>query len=370
MELLNGKQPVKEDRIRVLLVDDSLIALTLLKRMLDGSPEVNVVGTASNGKEALRLIPALDPQVICSDIHMPVMDGIEFTKRVMEEFPKPVLVVSVSTDRQEGKNIFKMMEAGAVDFFQKPKSGLESDYLKQSSELITRIKVLSGVHVFKRIQQLQQAQPPGHVELGQMKGGVCSRIVAIGASTGGPQALAGILSSLPAEFPLPVICVQHIGEGFLDGLVEWLRTLCRVKIEIARPGEAPAPGTVYFPRENTHLLIDSGGRFENSIDPANNGHRPSVTVTFSSVARYYRSYAIGVLLTGMGNDGADGMKAIADAGGMTIAQDESTSVVFSMPKRAIDLGAAKLVLPVDKIADAIVKSACAQSRQEVPYGKR
>jgi two-component system chemotaxis response regulator CheB len=180
------------------------------------------------------------------------------------------------------------------------------------------------------------------------------KVVAIGASTGGPQALHTIISQLPASFPVPVICVQHISEGFLKGLVDWLASGSKLQIKIAVAGELPQPGSVYFPPEKRHLQLDKSGRFIYSNALPLNGHCPSVTVTFNSVASFYSRSALGVLLTGMGKDGADGMLAIAQAGGLTIAQDETTSIVFGMPKEAIALGAVQHILPINAIAPLLL----------------
>lgn len=337
--------------IKVLLVDDSPLALTILKRMLSTAPDIEVVGTAKNGEEALRVIPELDPKVILTDLHMPVMDGFEFTKEVMDRYPRPILVVSVSV--MEGSlNVFNLIGAGAVDVFQKPKSGLEAEYLQETEELVKKVRILSGVHVFRRAKpsaELKEIEPrfTNHA----------SQIVAIGASTGGPQALQQILAQMPSDFPLPIVCVQHIGEMFLSGLIEWLQSVCQLKVRVAGEGEMPVAGNVYFPPEGRHLILDEGGRFRCSMEPPVNGHRPSITVTFNSIAERCGKRAIGVLLTGMGSDGAEGMKAIADAGGTTIAQDEMTSIVFGMPKSAIELNAAGKVLPLYEIGATILKIA-------------
>jgi len=332
--------------IRVLLVDDSPVALTILQRVLSAAPEIEVVGTARNGREALALIPQLQPAVICTDLHMPVMDGLELTREVMLRYPRPILVVSVSVQKDNAQNIFRLLEAGAIDVCPKPRSGLASDYEPVTQELIGKIKILAGVVVFRKHRQASPAPAsPNNV---QPRGPV--RIVAIGASTGGPQALHTILTALPPDFPVPVLCVQHISEGFLQGLVDWLAAQCRLKVKIAQPGERPLPGTMYFPPERTHLEIDDNGRLTCSLAPPLEGHRPSVTVTFWSIARYYGSAAVGVLLTGMGRDGAEGMQAIAQGAGITIAQDEESCAVFGMPKQAIDLGAVRYVLPVHDIA--------------------
>ncbi len=353
MNMNNGTSE-QRPKIKVILVDDSQIALTLLKKMLLSSPDIEVVGTAMNGREALELIPKLDPTVVCTDLHMPAMDGLELTREIMARYPKPILVISASVS--EGRhNVFHLMEAGAVDVLKKPRGGMESEYIQQSNELINRGKILAGVHVFRRVKR--ESTPPVVIALPQAPVMTKPRIVSIGASTGGPQAFQNILSQLPAKYPFPIICVQHIGDGFMEGLVEWFDSFCAIKVELAQDGAMPLPGVAYFPREGSHLLIDSGGRFKYSLDIPFSGHRPSITVTFKSVAERYGSSAIGVLLTGMGNDGAEGLKAIADMGGITIAQDETTSIVFGMPKVAAELGAARHVLPLDKIAPMLVSCA-------------
>lgn len=336
--------------IRVLLVDDSPMALTILQRMLSASPEIEVVGTARHGREALALIPRLQPAVICTDLHMPVMDGLELTREVMLQYPRPILVVSVSVQKDSTQNIFRLLEAGAIDVCPKPRSGLASDYEPVRQELIGKIKILSGVVVFRKHRKASPAPaspnnvPPPFIEPAAV------RIVAIGASTGGPQALQTILTALPPDFPVPILCVQHISDGFLQGLVDWLAAQCRLKVQIAQPGEPPLPGTMYFPPERTHLEIADNGRLVCSLAPPLAGHRPAVTVTLRSIARYYGSAAVGVLLTGMGRDGAEGMQAIAQVAGITIAQDEASCAVFGMPKQAIALGAVRYILPVHDIA--------------------
>jgi two-component system chemotaxis response regulator CheB len=335
--------------VSVLLVDDSLIALTILARMLSASPDIQVVGKARSGREALELIPRLQPAVICTDLHMPDMDGLELTKEIMGRFPRPILVVSAAVHPEDTHNVFSLLEAGAIDVLPKPRGGLAADEQRVAQELISKIKIISGVVALTRRQKIS----PG---LAQLRTGPSSspmpaqpRIVAIGASTGGPQALRTILAQLPAEFPAPVLCVQHISDGFLGGLVAWLASNCTMSVKIAQSGELPLPGTVYFPQEGAHLEIDTGGRLASSQKAAVDGHRPSVTVTFKSVADYCGDGAIGVLLTGMGSDGAKGMQEIFEAGGITIAQNEESSTVFGMPMQAIALGAVRYVLPVNKI---------------------
>lgn len=361
--------------IRVLLVEDSPVALLILKRIFASCPDIEVVGTAHNGKEALSLIPELQPNVICTDYYMPQMNGLEFTKEVMSKFPKPILVISASVQKENTQNIFKMLDAGAVDVFPKPRAGLAADYELIKQDLINRIRILSGVAVFTRRPRESVAvtdvivnkvnvptvQPIANNIIGHKietslqpvtpvrSSKIMPRIVAIGASTGGPQALHSIISQLPDDFPVPIICVQHISDGFLQGLVDWLASESRLKVKIANIGELPQRGNIYFPAERRHLELNCQGRFVHSATPPVGGHCPSVTVTFKSIASFYGRAALGILLTGMGRDGADGMQAIFQAGGITIAQDEASSVVFGMPKEAIALGVVQHILPVTSI---------------------
>ncbi|MCP4697342.1 MAG: chemotaxis-specific protein-glutamate methyltransferase CheB [Gammaproteobacteria bacterium] len=340
--------------IKVLLVDDSPLVLVILKRMLRSSDsDIEVVGTAANGADALRQIPLLNPQVICTDFHMPVMDGLQFTREVMAHHPRPILVISISVHKgKNDANIFQFLEAGAIDVFPKPAGGLECDFANLSAQLIRKIRVLSGVMLFTRHSRDMETAAPAAKPAGGSVGMLdnSARVLAIGASTGGPQALHTILSALPQGFPVPVICVQHISEGFLQELIDWLGAQCALSVRIAKSGEHPQPSTVYFPPENYHLTIDRHGRFSTPPGMPNELHKPSVTVTFNAIAQYYGKYVIGVLLTGMGRDGADGMQSIHQAGGVTIAEDESSCIVFGMPKEAIALGAAKHVWPLPQIA--------------------
>ncbi len=347
--------------IRVLLVEDSPIALTVLKRILDSSPEIEIVGTASTGVEALALIPTAQPDVLCTDFFMPEMDGLQLTSQVMANCPLPILVISASVQEEDTHRIFRLLEAGAVDILPKPRVGLDLEDLQLRQALIDKVKILSGVRVFKK--RSRPALPKRSSRLTAAPASVATsvvrrnpKIVAVGASTGGPIALQELFSPLPADFPLPIVCVQHISLGFLQGLIDWLSATCALPIKIAQDGERPAPGHIYFPPERQHLEIDSRGRLTYSLLPPVDGHRPSVTATFSAVAQFYGRRSVGILLTGMGRDGADGLKKIAEAGGLTIAQDEATSVVFGMPKEAIASGAAQHILPIQKIAPTLLKA--------------
>ncbi|MCC5900289.1 MAG: chemotaxis-specific protein-glutamate methyltransferase CheB [Phormidium sp. GEM2.Bin31] len=362
--------------IRVLIAEDSPVVQVILRRMLATYPDIELVGMAGNGKEALKMLPQVLPDVVCTDFHMPEMNGLELTQEIMATMPRPILVLSASVQAEDTQNVFRVLKAGAVDVLPKPINGGANNWNDLQLELITKIRVLSGVAVFTHRRQLVTetktenqrdyspvVTPFKTKQLGQKTVPNIARevrqrtyeLVTIGASTGGPQALQGILREIPQEFPVPIVCVQHISRGFLTGLVNWLNTECRVPVRIAQPGMRAEAGVIYFPPEDQHLTFSRPGVFATAPLPPFSGHRPSVTVTFQSVAQVYGRRSVAILLTGMGKDGALGMQAIFEAGGVTIAQDEATSVVFGMPKEAIALGAAQYILPLQEMAPVLLK---------------
>jgi two-component system, chemotaxis family, protein-glutamate methylesterase/glutaminase len=341
--------------IKVFLVEDSPVALKILENLLTDSNSIVVCGTARNGIEALEKIPRAQPDVICTDLLMGKMDGLELTQQIMAKHPKPILVISQAV---EGSMANQLLKAGAIDIFAKPKSGLQDDYQMAQAELIHKIKLLSGVKVFTKpirpalVYPTQPLVPP---PLPQK----CSRsykILALGASTGGPQALLKVLGQLPNPFPMPVVCIQHISEGFLKSLVNWMNQDCSMPVKIAEDGELLQPGRIYFAPEHHHLLFERQGCCFFSAAAPVWGHRPSIDMTFKSIAQVYGQSVIATLLTGMGRDGAEGMQAIAQAGGLTIAQDEASSVIYGMPQEAVRLGAAREILDIHAIAPFILKS--------------
>ncbi|MFO8041303.1 MAG: chemotaxis-specific protein-glutamate methyltransferase CheB [Sodalinema sp.] len=353
--------------IRVLIAEDSPVVQVILRRMLATYPDIELVGMARTGKEALTMMARARPDVVCTDFHMPEMNGLELTQEIMATMPRPILVLSASVQAEDTQNVFRVLNAGAVDVLPKPIDGGANNWNDLQQELITKIRVLSGVAVFTHRRQLMgQSRRPREIGTAESVVRPVSSIapevrqrtyelVAIGASTGGPQALQGILRQIPRNFPVPVVCVQHISRGFLTGLVNWLDAECAVSVRIAQVGMRAEAGVVYFPPENQHLTFSRRGVFASAPLPPFSGHRPSVTVMFESVAAVYGRHCVGILLTGMGKDGAVGMQSIAQVGGVTIAQDEATSVVFGMPKEAIALGAAQYILPLGEIAPVLLK---------------
>ncbi|URR36072.1 chemotaxis response regulator protein-glutamate methylesterase [Thermosynechococcus sp. HN-54] len=284
---------------------------------------------------------------------MKEMDGLALTRQLMARYPRPILVISVAAGETE--TAFQLLQVGAIDVFPKPSSGLLADY--DRTQLLNKIRVLAGMRVFTR--PLRPTPPSTTSVAGPPlpKGHSSSNlaIVGIGASTGGPQAIAKVLQPLSATFPLPIVCTQHISSGFLGGLIGWLSqdTQLRVTVAVATAGEMPQPGVVYFAPDHLNLEIDRRGKFCLTPAAANERHCPSVNAMFRSLAAYYGDAVVGVLLTGMGDDGAAGMQAIASVGGITIAQNEATSVIFGMPKEAIALGAVQHVLPIDRMGASL-----------------
>lgn len=337
----------QEKIFRVLLVDDSPIALKALRKLLSVDPQIEVVGTARNGAEALELIPDLDPDVICTDLYMPVVDGLELTREVMDRFPRPILVISVAVREDEPRNAFDLLEAGALDLFTKPRGGLDPNNRALAGELANRIKRLAGVSVFRRPRTHRITEG---AELAREPARPPISLVVIGASTGGPQALMAILPRLPEDFAVPIVCIQHIGEGFMDGLVHWLDARCRLDVKLAVEGETPRQGHIYFPKEGAHLTLNREGRLHYVTAEPVHGHRPSIDLMMTSVAEHFGAGVVGVLLSGMAGDGAEGLLAIRRAGGITLAQDAHTSPVFGMAQCAQDLGAIEQLLPLHEIA--------------------
>ncbi|MCK6605628.1 MAG: chemotaxis-specific protein-glutamate methyltransferase CheB [Ignavibacteriaceae bacterium] len=350
---IQGTSSGSAGKIRVLLVDDSLLVLELLTRMISTSPDIEIAGTARNGKEAIPKIELLNPDVVCTDLEMPLMDGLELTSYIMQNTPRPVLVVSSVVDQtRDSANVFALLKAGAVDVHQKPNLMNNEDFQKAARELNSKIKVVAGVYIFKRKPASDRvATAPLNIQ--QRKGRF--RAVAIGVSTGGPQLLAEILPGLPKDFSMPVFVVQHISDGFIQGLVNWLDKNCALEVKIAENWESPKPGVIYFPEEQTHLTIERGGRIFLSKDPPLDGHRPAVDFLFSSAAEFYRDSVIGIILTGMGKDGVKGLHRIKLRGGVTIAQSEESCVVYGMPGEAVKTGAAvKVLSPSEIIRELII----------------
>lgn len=340
--------------IRVLIVDDSPTQRYLIRAILESDPELQVVGEARDGKEAIKLCQQLQPDIITMDIRMPRMDGYQAVRRIMAEWPRPILVLTSTQSDIELGISYKAIESGALMVLGKPHDLPGSD--PEADQLIATVKAMAEVKVVRRHWRVHKEgpEPPPRQAYPRVPRGSV-RLIAMGASTGGPPALQVILQALPANLGVPIAVVQHISPGFVSGLARWLNDTTPLQVKVAEHGEPLNPGTAYLAPDDHHLQVTHNGLAWLGAAPPVDGHRPSVTVLFESVARYYAAAAVGVLLTGMGDDGARGLKAMHDAGAYTIAQDEATSVVFGMPKEAIALGAADEVLPLERIGSRLVE---------------
>jgi two-component system, chemotaxis family, protein-glutamate methylesterase/glutaminase len=335
--------------IKVLIVEDSIVAQQLLTHILNGDPEIQVIGTASNGAEAIKFVNKTKPDVITMDFYLPDANGLQVAREIMETKPVPIIIVSATWTSDQYSEAFSLMEAGAVGTMKRPPGPGHSEHESLALELKQLVKSMSEIKVVRRspkykAKQFEVAQIPYMVH----------RIVAIGASTGGPPVLDTILSKLPTDYPYPILIVQHIADGFLDGLVNWLQPKCKLQINVAKQNEKLAVGHVYIAPDHHHLGVTAQERILLSNGEPEYGIRPSVCFLFRSVAQTYGSRAIGILLTGMGKDGAEGLQTMRSKGAITIAQDQDTSAVFGMPNEAIKLGAAQFILPPDKIAQSLI----------------
>ncbi len=341
---------------RVLIVDDSVTCRQYLRFILEKEPWVQVVGEAVDGEDAVRKALALKPDLITMDIHMPGMNGIEASRRILEQLNVPIVMVSDVWQSAEVQKAFEAMEIGAVGGVQKPPGPTHPDAQMFTQRLVRTVKLMAELPVIRR---RTLAIPKKNVNVSgvgvfeecfrrwQPKSPI--RLVAIGASTGGPPVLKEILKVLPADYPVPIVVVQHISPGFLHGMLEWLQRECAVLLRVGTHGERVVPGTVYFAPDGAHMAIDSSGVLRLTNERSEHGVKPSVSVLFRSVAVSYGSAAMAVLLTGMGKDGAQELRTLYQKGALTVVQDEASCVVFGMPGEALRLGAARCVLNPEAI---------------------
>jgi two-component system chemotaxis response regulator CheB len=341
--------------VRVLIVDDSPTLRILIRRILESDPEIRVAGEAANGEEAIALCRNLNPDIITMDIHMPKIDGYEAIRHIMAEMPRPIVVLtSTESDIRLGIT-HKAIESGALMVIGKPKGmpGIDAE----ADKLIPLIKSMADVKVVGR-GRWSQAGTPNTLKKAAMPRNSrlqTVRLVTIGVSTGGPPALQVILSRLPIGFSAPILVVQHMSRAFINGLATWLNESTPLKVKVAQSDEKLKPGTVYLAPDDRHMTVTPDECVSLKNMSLVDGHCPSATVLFESAAAGNGRSTAGVILTGMGSDGARGLKALHDAGGYTIAQDEASCIIFGMPTVAIAMGAVDEVLPLKMISERLIE---------------
>lgn len=325
---------------RVLVVDDSALVREMVSSILIEEQNIEVVGTASNGVEAARMARTCKPDIITMDLNMPVMDGFEATETIMEETPTPILILSSSIDSNDVINSMKSLAAGALDVMEKPGAG--RDWQRMGRLLREKVRLLSRVKVTQRTKASRRR----YISLDQQQDKAARHysIIGIGVSTGGPGVLRQMLKKLPEDFSPGIVVVQHMTDGYTQGLADWLDNECSIRVKVAEDGERVQDGTVYIAPDRYHIRIAPGRKIRYDDSPATGGHKPAADVLLKSIAATCGASAIGIILTGMGKDGAEGIKQIKDAGGFTMAQSQDSCVVFGMPRVAIELGGVDKIL--------------------------
>jgi two-component system chemotaxis response regulator CheB len=339
--------------IRVLLVDDSTSVRAVLKRFFRKTRDIEVVGEAADGAEAVQAVIDLQPHVVVMDLQMPVLDGYESTERIMAVRPTPIIVLSSRANRNQMQIAFEAMRRGALEVLPKPEDTPSWQLLAESlPEMVRTVAQARAVTRTRRPRVAAPARPA----VAAAGAGEEVRWVAIGASTGGPAAIRELLDEVPADAPVGFLIVQHIASGFELGFADWLNKELPFDVRLAQDGETLRRGAVRLAPGGAHLRLESGGLLRLDLDtPARRGHRPSVDEMFLSAAEHCPREVAGVLMTGMGSDGVEGLLALRQAGGITLAQDEASSVVFGMPRVAVERGAADIALPPRELARALAR---------------
>jgi two-component system chemotaxis response regulator CheB len=332
------------------VVEDSKTVQQALVAAFNADPQIRVIGTAESGEAAVEAARNLRPDIITMDVNLPGMDGFEATRAIMSSCPVPIVIVTGKMDPRDSATLFRVMEAGALMVLAKPDPVGSPGHEASVAKLVHHIKLMSEIKVVRRLfPRGRERAPQKPVPVPLPESAAQIRAVAIGASTGGPPLLQQILSNLSPQFGAAVLVVQHMAEGFTENFVHWLNQSSALPVQLAQNGMRIAPGQVYVAPDGCHLEAGHGDRIVLTSAPPENGLRPSVCTLFRSVAKCYGRESAGVLLTGMGCDGAAGLKVLRDRGAVTIAQNRESSVVFGMPFEAIQIDAAQYILPPEGI---------------------
>jgi two-component system chemotaxis response regulator CheB len=342
--------------IRVLIADDSPSIQTIFTAMLSDLPDIWVVGHAANGEEAVRMAVRLQPDLITMDIRMPIMDGLEATRQILLVHPTPIIVVANSVYAADYNIAFHALEAGALTVIEKPCGLVEKNFDMVRDQLISTVRTMAGVKVLSRNEAAFTANSIGPMTaMLQSLSAFPIQVVAIAASTGGPAVLKYIFDNLPRGFSIPIVVVQHIMEAFVRGLADWLNLASVVRVRLAVDQERLTPGKVLIAPGGAHLHLAPGGVLRLISSPPVNGHRPSANILFNSVAQAFGKKAVGIILTGMGDDGVEGLQTLGRTGAHIIAQDQESSTVFGMPKMAIEQGTVDEILSPAGIVARLTK---------------
>ncbi|HUQ82392.1 MAG TPA: chemotaxis-specific protein-glutamate methyltransferase CheB [Gemmatimonadaceae bacterium] len=344
--------------IRVVVAEDSPTARALLVAMLASDPGIQVIGEAKTGAQAVEMTERLGPDLVTMDVEMPELDGLEATEQIMMRCPTPIVVISAQANERAVDLSLEATRAGALAVLPKPVGPVSEDFAQQREQLIATVKAMSAVKVVRRwrSRSLRRPTPPS---VAALSGRSTTRLVAIGASTGGPAAVRDIVASLPANFPVPIVVVQHIAKGFVSGLAHWVNAETKLHVKVAEDGELVRAGTVYFAPDDQHTGIevragDAAPRILLASAPKVGTFRPSATWLFSTAARALGPAVTGVILTGMGDDGVAGLRAVHAAGGTVLAQDEATSVIYGMPREAVRAGVVHAVVPLGELSQRLL----------------
>ncbi len=342
---------MKKTIIKVLIVDDCLVFRELLAHIIETDPELQVVKMAATGEEALKWLESESADVITMDIQMPGLNGFEVTRKIMETKPIPIVIITSGYTTANTEMAFRAIEAGALAIIEKPTKFIKEKYEIQTQEIIKTIKMISEIKLVKKQHRFKESSGLPMLPLVRERAKQI-QAVAIGASLGGPLAIAEILSHLPSSFPVPIFIVQHISAGFIDGFIQWIQKYSVLPIHLAQHNQCAIPGHVYIAPDKCHMEVKKGHVIH--LDHSSANSQPFIARLFHSMAYTYGPCAIGVILTGMGRDGANDLLLMRQKGAYTIAQDESSCIMFGIPREAIIIGAAQQVLPLNKIAPALV----------------